>query len=153
VSVTGIPLDMLHDCRDATRVNSVVNDQHVRPFIGMPELGELDFGPVLENPANIFPFGDHGGFALIWSSPFTYEVHTFILKSGRGPWARLAAAGTINLAAQRGAQMLWTRVPQNELPHVRAFAVEMGMKPTGETAPFGGKDYEVLSMKITPCPQ
>ena len=148
---TEILSDMLEDCRDAARINAVVNDVAVRPFVGLPEAGDIDLTEVINNPANLFPFGEHGGFALIWTAPHCYEVHTFVLPSGRGLWARWAAACGIDMARERGARMLWTRVPRFDLPHVRSFARGMGMAPTGESAPLAGTDYDVLAMDVVPC--
>ncbi len=147
------PFDLMHDCRDVARINAVVNDPSVRPFIGEPDAGEIDFAPAVAVPANLFPFGEHGGFALIWTAPFTYEVHTFILASGRGAWARRAAKAGIDLAKRAGARLLWTRVPRFDWPHIRLFATGMGMTPTGECAPFHGVEYDVLSMEVAPCQQ
>lgn len=142
--------NLMTDCRDVARLNEVVNDPAVRPYVGAPDVGHLDLSPLVDDPNNLFPFGEHGGFALIWTAPRTYEVHTFILKSGRGLWARQAAKDGIAMAVERGARMLWTRVPA-DLPHVRSFAVGMGMASTGETAPMLGKAYEVLAMEFMPC--
>lgn len=96
---------------------------------------------------NLFPMGEHGGFALIWTAPFTREVHTFVLKEGRGVWAREAAQAGIEIARQHGTCILWTRIP-DDLPNVRAFAKGMGMKPTGETIETFGKAYAVYMMAI-----
>jgi hypothetical protein len=144
-------IDILHDCRDVSRLNAVVNDPSVRPFIGAPEAGVLDMAPLLDDPKNLFPFGEHGGFALVWTAPHAFEVHTFILPSGRGFWARLAAYAGIEMAKAKGARLLWTQVPVSGFPHIKAYAHRMGMTETGETNSVFGHKYSVLSMDIHPC--
>lgn len=109
----------------------MINHPAVRPFVGAPDGGDLDISPLLK-PENLFPFGEHGGFALLWTAPFTREVHTFILPGGRGKWAREAAAEGIAMAREHGTAVLWTKIPPAS-PHVQAYAAGMGMKPTGET--------------------
>lgn len=142
-------LQIVSDCRDAARINAVVNDPAVRPYVGAPDAGFLDLSPLLADRNNIFPFGLHGGFALLWTAPHTYEVHTFILPSGRGFWAKLAARCGIELAAAKGARMLWTRVPSLHGRNIRAFSVSMGMRATGETAPLLGEPYDVYAMDVS----
>lgn len=109
----------------------MVNHPSVRPFVGFADAGELDISPLIQ-PENLFPFGVHGGFALVWTAPYTAEVHTFILPEGRGKWARQAAADGIAMARERGFAVLWTKIPP-DAPHVQAYAAGMGMQPTGES--------------------
>jgi hypothetical protein len=126
-------------------VNAVINHPSVRPFVGFAEAGELDASPLIR-PENLFPFGEHGGFALLWTAPFTAEVHTFILPEGRGAWAKDAALAGIALAREAGFALLWTKIPP-EAPHVLAFAVAMGMRPTGEAV----DDHHVYAMGTGAC--
>lgn len=131
--------------RDAARVNAVINHPDVRPYVGAPEAGYLDISRRMAEPENLFPFGEHGGFALIWTAPAEHEVHTYILPSGRGKWARQAAAEMISLAAQHGTERLWTQI-EPEMRNVRNFAVSMGMVPTGETLVTLGEPHLVYEM-------
>lgn len=124
----------------------MVNDPAVRPFVGPEDIGELDFAPLIR-PENWVLMGEHGGFALLWSAPGVYEVHTFVLPSGRGQWARQAASDGIAYARENGARMLWTRVPP-DLPHVAAYAKGMGMSPTGGAIETFGVPYDILSMEL-----
>ena len=139
-------------CRDAAWINRVVNDPEVRPYVGPVELGELDMSGLMGQAENLFLMGEHGGFALIWTAPKTLEVHTFILPSGRGEWARQAASEGMELARQSGAERLWTRIPP-DLPHVKLYARGMGMKPTGEVIQTFDKPYRIYSMEINSCQQ
>lgn len=130
---------MIERTYDAGRVNAVVNDASVRPFVGGDGASEIDLGPVLANRDNVCLFGEHGGFMATWSAPQTYEIHTFILPDGRGRWAYEAAQEL--LAALRGdfeAKHIWTRVPRDQR-NVRRFTAAAGLVPCGEqVCDFGG---------------
>lgn len=132
---------------DAERANYLINHPDVRPFVGAPDAGDLDLTQVIAQPENWLLIGEHGGFLLTFSAPGVHEVHTFILKSGRGQTARQAAAETIAYARENGDRMLWTKVP-HDLPHVAAFATHMGMSPTGMEVAMFGKPFAVLKMEL-----
>lgn len=132
---------------DAERVNAVINDPSVRPFVGDPDLGELDVSDAVGCEQNLALMGAHGGFFLTWSCPRVYEVHTFITKGGRGEWARKAAAETIAYAKRCGATHLWTKISPDQ-PNVEAFAVEMGMRDTLQSVLTLGKPYSVFEMAL-----
>ncbi len=127
----------------------MINHPSIRPFVGFADAGELDASPLIR-PENLFPFGDHGGFALLWTAPFTAEVHTFILPEGRGKWAREAADVGIAMARDNGFALLWTKIPP-DAPRVLAFAIGMGMKPTGETIEDDGKLHAIFAMACGAC--
>lgn len=131
--------------RDAERINAIVNHPDVRPFIGPG--GALDLSAAVERPENWFLMGEHGGFGLIWSAPGVHEVHTFILKTGRGQWAREAAAAVISYAAVRGDYMLWTKIAPEQV-NVIAFATGMGMWETGQIVETFDAPYLVYKMEI-----
>lgn len=132
---------------DAERVNAVINDPSVRPFVGDPDLGDLDVSDAVENEMNLALMGEHGGFLLTWSCPRVYEVHTFITKGGRGAWARQAAAETIAYAKRCGANRLWTKISPDQ-PNVEAFATEMGMRDTLQSVLTLGKPYSIFEMSV-----
>lgn len=132
---------------DAARVNAVINDPSVRPFVGDPDLGELDVSDAVGCEQNLALMGKHGGFFLTWSCPRIYEVHTFITKGGRGEWARKAAAETIAYAKRCGADRLWTKISPDQF-NVSAFATEMGMRHTLLTIQTLGKPYGVYEMAV-----
>lgn len=125
----------------------MVNHSAVRPFVGAPEAGDLDLAPLVADENNLFPFGEHGGFALCWTAPKTREVHTFILPEGRGEWARDAAREGIALAAEHGTELLWTQIEPHQR-NVVAFAVGMGMRRTGEVLNTFGHPHLVYSMEV-----
>lgn len=138
---------MLKRCFDKDRINAIVNDPSVRPFVGAPEMGDLDMTPVIDRHENWFLLGEHGGFLLIWSAPFTREVHTFILPSGRGKWAADARQTVIDYAAKNGVKMLWTKIAP-EHRHTDRFARQGGMQLTDEVIETFGKPYRVYWMEL-----
>lgn len=144
----GVIGGLLRRCSDHHAVDAVVNHPDVRPFVGIggPQ-GYLDHSSPVARPENWFLLGEHGGFGLIWTAPGVHEVHTFILKTGRGEWARAAARETINYARTSGDRMLWTRIHPAQV-NVVAFATEMGMRPSGMTLETFGVPYLVFHMEI-----
>lgn len=135
---------LLHLSTDANEINRAINDPSVRPYVGAPDAGELDVSPLIR-PENLFPFGEHGGFALIWTAPKTREVHTYIVKAGRGPWAMRAAGEMIALAHEHGTRRLWTKIRPAQR-NVVAFAMRNGMQPTGEIVDDLGEPCDVYEM-------
>lgn len=121
---------MMQRSFDADRVNELVNDPNIRPFIGGDPTTILDLTAVVADDQNIVLLGEHGGFVFSWSSPFSYEVHTFILPSGRGRWAFSAAKAVLSEMARRGARTVWTRVAP-EASNVRAFTLRAGFSWVG----------------------
>ena len=133
--------------RDVQFINAVVNDPSVRPFVGPAELGELDLSEAVAQPENLFFMGEHGGFSAAWSAPGVREIHTFILESGRGAWARAARAQVIDSCRKRGDVMLWTKISP-DTPHVAKFAVEGGMRPTGQVVETFGQPWLIYKMEL-----
>lgn len=133
--------------RDAQFINAVVNDPSVRPFVGPADLGELDLSEAIARPEHLCLMGVYGGFLLAWSAPGVREVHTFILPSGRGAWARQARAEMVAYCAARGDTMLWTKIPP-DLPHVARFATEAGMRFTGMSVETFGVPYMIYKMDL-----
>jgi len=138
---------LLSRTQDADWINRIVNHSDVRPFVGAPEAGALDFSEIATHPEHWFLLGAHGGFALIWTAPKTHEVHTFILKSGRGAWGNAARNEGIEFARRHGAKILWTKVPP-QARHVERFARQGGMKPTGDVIETFGIPHRIFSMEL-----
>lgn len=117
---------------DAEAVNAFVNHPDIRPFIGGDITQPADLSGPVECDKNICLLGEYGGFLGIWTSPDSYEVHTFIVPEGRGPWAaRAAQAGIGMMKDGYGARQLWTRVADGR-ENVSGFARIAGMTPAGE---------------------
>lgn len=67
---------------DAARINGAANHPSVRPWIEGE--GDLDLGPIVAGPQNVMLETDHGGFLFTSHGEGVYEVHTMLLKAGRG---------------------------------------------------------------------
>lgn len=146
---------MMQRTFDAARVNYLVNHPSIRPHVGGDPEAPLDLTAAVNDHANVFLDGDHGGFACTWSAPSVFEVHTFILPEGRGAWAAgFAALGRAAMAEMYGAKHLWTRV-HPEAANVRSFTLKAGLRPAG-TRTFdlgaGPVAYELYDWRSI-CPQ
>lgn len=116
---------------DGAFANRLVNHPDIRPFVGGDPEQPLDLQPIVENDWNYFLTGPAGGFLGVWTAPETYEVHTFILPSGRGPKAASLARLAITYMVNEGARHLWTRVAR-DARNVRMFTLRAGFRPCGE---------------------
>jgi hypothetical protein len=120
------------------RINALVNDPSIRPFVG-PGDDVLDLSEAVAHERNVFLVGEHGGFAFSWCAPQTYEVHTFVLPEGRGDWAASFAMSARNCMRDYGATHLWTRVPVGA-ENVRKFTLKAGFQPAGRDSVDYGND-------------
>lgn len=77
---------MIHRTFDADKVNAVLNDPSVYPWVHGAVVGPLDLGPVLANKSNYCLWGEHGGMLFSQLQPGLYEFHTQVLPAGRGKW-------------------------------------------------------------------
>jgi len=73
-------------CREflAERINRVLNNPRVRPFVGLPNAGPLDFGPLVADLRNYLLMTEGGGFFLQCIDPGVYEIHTQFVPEARG---------------------------------------------------------------------
>jgi hypothetical protein len=140
-----MPETLVRRTFDAERINTLANDPAVRPFVGGDGESRIDLTEAVANRDNVFLDGEHGAFALSWSAPGVYEVHTLILPEGRGQWAAEFASEMLAYMTREGATMLWTRVPKL-MPHVGFFARRAGMREAGEQR-FMGVDYLLMTWR------
>lgn len=129
---------------EAERINRLVNDAAIRPFVGGVIEQRLDLSQAVADEGNWFLLGDHGGFAYILTAPRVYEVHTFVLTSGRGKWAMHAAAEGLAIISPM-ADRIWTRIAPHA-SNVRAFAVRNQFKQVGTEACDLGKGPETFDI-------
>jgi hypothetical protein len=88
---------MLDISHDVERINQIINDPDVRPFVGGVELGDIDIAPAVERSENWFLMGEHGGFGLIWTAQMsTKSIHLCYRLSGKR--ATQAAKAMIDFA-------------------------------------------------------
>ncbi|WP_422057962.1 hypothetical protein [Sphingomonas sp.] len=146
---------ILEPSRDGERINALVNHPAIRPHVGGDVARPLDLSAAVADCDNFFLLGEHGGFACCWSAPSVFEVHTFILPEGRGPWAAQAAADGIALMAQHGARHLWTRVAP-DAENVRSYTLRAGFTPAGvRTLDLGAGPvtYQLYERRLDQCQQ
>lgn len=124
------PAALLSRTVDAERVNALANHPSIRPHIGGDGVSAIDLSVAVADPRNVFLLGEHGGFCFCRSAPGAFEVHTFVMPSGRGGWAAEAALEARAWMAAHGARHLWTRV-HPEAANVRAFTLKAGFAPAG----------------------
>lgn len=70
----------------ADRLNAVVNDPSIYPWVCGEHVGHLDLRPVIDDRRNVLLMGEHGGVLFVLLQPGIYEAHTQVLPAGRGRW-------------------------------------------------------------------
>lgn len=138
---------------DAETINALVNHPKIRPDVGGDGESWLDLAEVVAADRNVALIGEHGGFVYTWTAPETYEVHTFILPTGRGAQAYSMARESLDWMADHGARHIWTRVARGHR-HTRLFTLKAGFKPCGEhTLDLGAGPvlFDLFNRRL-PCP-
>jgi hypothetical protein len=126
-----VPIPTLSVRREfaAEHVNAILNDPSVRPFVGMQEIGDLDFGALVSDLRNYLLMADGGGFFLGAQGDGVYEVHSQFLPEARGKTAVLAAAdGLRYMFVRTDAVEIVTFVPRGNVAAL-ALTRRMGMRP------------------------
>lgn len=129
--------------RDVERINGYLNHPDIRPGIGHKDLGAIDLSSFIAVDEHMFFVGEHGGFAALWRAPDVYEIHTFIMPSGRGLWALRAGQEAIDFAKENGAKMLWTCVPLGR-PEIEFFCRAKGFRATGQILKLLDIPYKIF---------
>ena len=75
---------------DAERVNRIINDPAVLPWVSLGT-GSVDASLIVGNPNNFCVFDDTGGFVFVRKDDGVFDVHTQFLPEGRGRHALIAA--------------------------------------------------------------
>ena len=138
---------------DATKINEVVNDPSVYPWVHGPVVGEMDLTPIIDNRHNICLMGEHGGFLYLALLPGLYEIHSQVLPSGRGQWAASAAMESLEYMFTRtDAVELLTRVPHGNIG-AKALARKSGLRfmfsrPKSWVMDHGLVDSDIYSITI-----
>lgn len=136
--------------RNIPAINAVVNHPAVRPFVGAPDAGYLDFTHAVNRPENWFLMGEHGGFALELTAPSTREIHVFITPKGHGRWAAEAAREAFGFARANGTKTLVAYVDQ-ERRDLALYARRAGMHPTSREVSIFDSPYDVYSVEFASC--
>ena len=138
--------------RDIPAINAAVNHPAVRPFVGAPDAGPLDFSESVNLPNNWFLMGEHGGFALELREPTICEVHVFITPGGRGRWASNATKEVVFFAEEQGVKTLVAYVEHGRRD-LSLYARRAGMRQNGESILIFNNHYDVYTMEIATCLQ
>jgi hypothetical protein len=117
---------MIERIFDGEKLNRVVNDPSVYPWVRGACEGPLDLGPVLKDHRHVCLMDEHGGCLFTQHSPGLYEVHSQWLPQGRG-------ANAVTTAQEAGHWMftrtdaleIFTRCPKGNLA-ARALARAIG---------------------------
>ena len=113
---------------DAKRLNEIINDPSVLPWVRGGVDGPIDMTFAVQNPANILLVGEHGAMLLIQLQPGLFECHTQVLPVGRGQWAVDFANSCVFWTFTRSQCFeLVTKCPHGNLP-ARALARCVGGK-------------------------
>lgn len=134
----------MHITREFTadRINAVLNDPEVRPWVADTSLGAIDISPQVADKNNVLLMGEHGGCFFNKVMAGMYEVHTQVLPAGRGEWVKeFLMAVRHYIFTRTDAVEVLTRVP-TEHKGARVAAEYVGMtfeftRPDGVM--FGGK--------------
>lgn len=137
----------------ADRINVILNDEAVRPWVADMSEGVIDITKSVENAHNVLLMGEHGGCMLFKIMPGIYEAHTQVLPPGRGAWAHDFTHEVARwMFTHTDAFDLLTRVPRG---HVSAKAATMAVggryeftRPAG--CKFRGKlvDVDVYGLRL-----
>lgn len=73
---------------DARRVNEIVNDPSIYPWVKGSNTGPLDVSKMFASPNNIALVAEHGCSIGIRIQAGIYEFHTSVLPEGRGAWMK-----------------------------------------------------------------
>lgn len=144
---------MLHRTFDPARLHAIVNHPSVLPHVSGAIEGPLDLSPLVTNPANITLVDEHGAILFHRHQAGLYEVHTQVLKEGRGPWALTFAKECLTwLFCRSEALEVITRVPKGNYPAL-VLAKAVGMKPAmtvkdGWKTKEGHVDAHILRLSI-----
>lgn len=111
----------------ADRINAVVNDPSVRPWVAN-DTSALDLTARVADTNNILLMGEHGGCMFYPLMSGIYEVHTQVTRQGRGEWTqRLTEACAHWMFVRTPCYEIMTRVPHGHIA-ARAAAVAAGMR-------------------------
>ncbi|WP_213775121.1 hypothetical protein [Bradyrhizobium sp. dw_78] len=132
----------------ADRLNEIVNDPSVYPWVRGACDAPLDLAPLLSDKRHVCLLGEFGGCVFVQHQPGLYEVHTQMLPGGRGQWA----LDTVNeclrwMFTRTDAVEIWTRCPRGNLA-ARALARAISGQHEMDLQRGWVKDGEVIPAAI-----
>lgn len=113
---------------NADWLNTIVNDPVVRQDVADLGEGTLDLTEAVKDDKNILLSGKYGACLFFWIMSCVYEVHTQILPSGRGVWAKefVQACGEWMFTKTDALEVI-TRVPHGHIG-AKALTIAAGGK-------------------------
>jgi hypothetical protein len=140
-------------CLDAERINALINQPDIRPWVAGMDEGALDLSATVANHANHLVMGEYGGILFAQLLPGIYEAHTVVDSCARGRWTKAMIQSAVHcMFTQTDAMEITTRIPQGH-PAAMTAALGAGMRPE-MTIPdaylFRGRlcDVHVLSFRL-----
>ena len=111
----------------AARLNRIVNDPSVLPFVKGDRPEPLDFSIEVANPDNYLLMGQHGGVFFEMVQGGIYEAHTQVLPEGRGEWTTSMVHAALHwMFTRTDALEIVTKVPKGNYA-ARALTRAMGL--------------------------
>ena len=133
---------------DAKRLNEIVNDPSVFPWVRGGVEGPIDLTFAVDNPANVLLVGEHGAVLFIQLQPGLFEAHSQCLPIGRGAWMVSFVKSAIFWMFTRSVCFeLMTRCPHGNLG-ARALAKCVGGKKLFTNPRGWTKDGKVIPADI-----
>lgn len=100
----------------AAFMNSVVNHEEVRPWLGGDPSQPIDLTAHIADPRNYAFAGEHGGIFFQHIVPGVYEAHTQVLPAGRGAWTLEMVLSCLHeMFCGSDAIEILTRVPEGNI--------------------------------------
>jgi hypothetical protein len=107
---------MIERIFDGEKINKIVNDPSVYPWVRGPCEGPLDLGPLLLDRKHVCLMGELGGCLFTQQSPGIYQCHSQFLPKGRGEQAITTVREALHfMFTQTDAVEIWTRCPKGNL--------------------------------------
>lgn len=129
------PLSPLHGMlakigreRHAKRVNRIINDPSVLPWVQGAQESPIDLTPSIQDQRNILLMGQHGGTLFHQHFAAIYEAHIQVLPAGRGPWCKLMSQASLYwMFCKTDAMEIMARIPTGN-PAVRALVKSLSFR-------------------------
>lgn len=139
---------MIERVFDGEKINRIVNDPSVYPWVRGVCEGPLDLGPLLSDKRHICLMGEFGGCLFTQQSPGIYEVHSQFLPQGRGEQAINTVREALHwMYTRTDAVEIWTRCPKGNLG-ARALARAIGGREEMTVARGWVQDGKIITAAI-----
>jgi hypothetical protein len=139
---------MIERIFDGEKINHIVNDPSVYPWVKGNCEGPLDLGPLLKDNRHVALMGNLGGCVFAQHSQGIYEAHSQFLPEGRGEKALETVREALHWMFTRSdAVEIWTRAPKGNLA-ARALAKAIGGREDMTVKNGWVQDGEVIPATI-----